>query len=266
MIDAIPLGLAELRRIADRAAAAHGRAVLAFVGAGGKTSSIFALARSFAEQGARVLVTTTTRMASPATASAREGKGFGVVLELDSPFSPGAIDRIRCAGPSVVLGAGRRQDEKLSGIHPESLDSVAGFFDYVFVEADGARGLSIKAPAAHEPVIPSCCAVLVGVIGLDALGASMNDRIVHRSELFGPLVGCAPGEAIGMQHLVRLVSSPLGLFKGAPTGASRVVLLNKADTVAPELAEECAAALRSSMAADAVIVGALGVGPEGASR
>jgi hypothetical protein len=44
------------------------------------------------------------------------------------------------------------------------------------------------------------------------------------------------------------------------------VLLNKADVGAPGLAEECAAALRSSPAADAVIVGALGAGPEGASR
>lgn len=259
-------GLAELHAIATRAAAESGSAALAFVGAGGKTSSIFALAASLAAGGSRVLVTTTTRMLNPDSGSKREGRGFGAVLELDDPLSPRNLDRLRQAGPCVVLGSGGGGNGKLVGIDPDALLPIAGLFDFTLIEADGARGFSIKAPASHEPVIPEVCALVVGIVGLDALGAPMNGLIVHRPEILGPLVGCDPDEAITPLHIVRLASSPFGLFKGSPRGASRVILLNKADAVAPELADECAFELLASGAADAVVIGALGAALEDGSR
>lgn len=259
-------GLVELHTISTKAAAESGSVALAFVGAGGKTSSIFALAASLAAGGSRVLVTTTTRMLNPDSGSEREGKGFGTVLELDNPLSLRNLDRLRRAGPCVVLGSIGGKKGKLVGIDPEALLPIASIFDFVLVEADGARGLSIKAPASHEPVIPGVCALVVGIVALDALGAPMNGRVVHRPEILGPLVGCAPGEPISILHVARLASSPLGLFKGAPRGASRIVLLNKADAVAPELAADCAAALLASGAADAVVIGALGAAPGGAAQ
>jgi probable selenium-dependent hydroxylase accessory protein YqeC len=256
--------------------------VIAFVGAGGKTSSMFALARAFASErapsgpragarepsgprarppsGPRILVTTTTRILDPDRASRREGRGFGAVLVHPDPASSGGIALLRSSGPRIVLAS--RRDEsgtKLAGVAPEALAELISLFDAVLVEADGARGLSIKAPSEREPVLPPRATAVIGLLGLDALGKPLDERIAHRPELLGPLVGCAPGEAISPEHLLRLASSPAGLFKGAPGGAKRIILLNKADEASPTAIELCASLLRGSATADAVVVGALGV-------
>lgn len=251
-------GLAELRSLVPATSDAPGAIVVAFVGAGGKTSAMFALARSLASSGLRILVTTTTRILDPDSASEREGKGFGTVLILPDASAPASIERLRSVGPCVVLGSGRDEARKLSGIDPKAISALKSLFDVVLVEADGARGLSIKAPAHYEPVMPPYCSAIVGLIGLDALGTALDGRISYKPELFGPLVSCAPGEEISPGHLLRLVASPQGLFKGAPSGALRIVVLNKADIVSQDLADDCASALTAATAADAIVVGAFG--------
>jgi probable selenium-dependent hydroxylase accessory protein YqeC len=242
-------------------------AIAAFVGAGGKTSSLFALARYRASLGARVLVSTTTRILDPEAGSGRQGRGFGPVLRLGDLSDPWSLEAIRAAGPRLVLGASepfraaeaqKGEGPKLYGIDPLCFAALRELFDSVLIEADGARGLSIKAPAAHEPVIPPLATAVVGLVGLDALGAPMDARIVHRPELFGPLVGCATGAPITIEHVARLAAAPQGLFKGAPMGAARIILLNKAELLAPYDAELCASTLRASAAADAVILGSFG--------
>jgi probable selenium-dependent hydroxylase accessory protein YqeC len=259
-------GLAELRSLVLEASAVPGEVVVAFVGAGGKTSSMFALARSFDSSRNRILVTTTTRILNPDAASPREGRGFGRVLMLPDPSTPASVELLRSEGPRVVLGSACDEDFKLLGIGTERVPDLALLFDVVLVEADGARVLSIKAPAYHEPVLPSRCSAVVGLIGLDALGSAMDGRIAYRPELLGPMVSCAPGEAISLEHLVRLVASPQGLFKGTPSCARRIVVLNKADTVSRALADECAATLAAADATVAVVVGAFGEITEGGSR
>jgi probable selenium-dependent hydroxylase accessory protein YqeC len=254
-------GLSELRSLLE---VSPSSSLVSIVGAGGKTSTMFALARSFSASGSRVLVTTTTRILDPDVASEREGRGFGRLLLMPESDSPSAIECLRSAGPRVVLAKGREDEEgKLCGVDPASLESLASLFDVVLVEADGARGLSVKAPSSTEPVIPRLCTAVVGLVGLDAIGAPMDGRTVHRPELFGPLVGCSPGRPISTEHIIRLVSSPGGLFKGAPREAARIVLLNKADTVPPSLAAECASGIVSTKAADSVVVGAFGVTLDG---
>jgi probable selenium-dependent hydroxylase accessory protein YqeC len=239
------------------------RAFVAFVGAGGKTTTMFALARRRAVRGTSVLVSTTTRILDPEAASEREGKAFGHVLRLADPASPESLERIRAAGSLIVLGSpgdapdGPGDSPKLLGVYPDCLEALARIFDLVLVEADGSRGLPIKAPAAHEPVVPSSATVVIGVIGLDALGAPLDGRVAHRPELLGPLVGCAAGEPIEVEHIVGLAASSQGLFKGSPAGAARIVLLNKADLVSAAKAEACASALRAACVADAVLVGSL---------
>ena len=258
-VPAIIRGLAELRGQIALASHPNGVSTLAFVGAGGKTSAMFALARSFASEGKRVLVTTTTRIFNPGTRSEREGRDFGTVITLDRQSTPGAIDRVRSAGPCVVLGLADGDDNsKLAGITPVFLMALMADFDVILIEADGSHGLPIKAPAAHEPVVPAFCGAVVGTIGLDAPGWPMDGRIVHRSELFGGLVACAEGEAISFVHLARLASATDGLFKASPRGARRIVLLNKADTVTPDFADECASVLAASGAVDGVVIAAFG--------
>lgn len=188
--------------------------IVAFVGAGGKTSLIYALARQLSGWGCRVLVTTTTKMMPPA-------RNFMLL--------PG--ERVPHYKHLTVGSALDPETGKLLGVDPNTITDLKMRFqaDYLLVEADGAAGRSIKAPEAHEPVIPACADLVVGLIGLDALGKPADAATVHRLESFLRVTGMNEGDSIGEQALKALAVHPEGLFKGSPEGARRIAFHNKAD-------------------------------------
>jgi probable selenium-dependent hydroxylase accessory protein YqeC len=124
-----------------------------------------------------------------------------------------------------------KEEEKVSGPPPEWLDKwwENKLADYFLIEADGAAGRPVKAPAPHEPVIPLSTTNLVGVIGLDALGLSLQEENIFRSQIFSRLTGLNSGEKIGIEALSLLICHPEGLFKGAPSGCRCHLFINKAD-------------------------------------
>ncbi len=89
------------------------------------------------------------------------------------------------------------------------------------VEADGARGRWIKAPADYEPVIPPCADVVCVVANLDAIGRPLDGRVAHRAERIAELTGASLGDAVTPELIVDLLSHPEGGFKGIPAGARR---------------------------------------------
>lgn len=189
--------------------------VAAFVGAGGKTSLIYALGRQLASCGMPVAVTTTTRMLAPP-------QGL-LLLGPETVIPPYGLLTV---GTAVEPDTG-----KLVGFLPGDFEALVSRLKprVLLVEADGAAGRSIKAPAAHEPVIPALTDTVVGVMGLDAVGRVVDEATVFRLERFCAVTGLAPGEHIGPEALAALVGHPEGLFKGAPEGARRVAFHNKAD-------------------------------------
>lgn len=200
--------------------------VVSFTGGGGKTSLMFQLARELAAAGKKVLTTTTTRIYVPTADQSRT-----VLLDPDPLRVLEQAARIRDEG-HVTAAAGLLPDErKLKGFGPEDLRTLqgAGLFDWILVEADGARGRPLKAPADHEPVIPPNTTVHVAVMGLEVVGARLSDDLVFRSELAGRRMGLYPGAEITEEALVRLIVHPEGFFKSSPENAHRVVFLNKAD-------------------------------------
>lgn len=140
------------------------------------------------------------------------------------------------AGTITVFFADLAKEEEARGLglHPDQVAILLRSYDAVVIEADGSRGLPIKAPAGHEPVIPACTGLVIGVTGLDCLGKPMDGATVHRPELFSRVTGCASGEPIGVRHILELARSPTGIFKGSPPGAMRILLLNKADILDAE--------------------------------
>jgi len=238
-----------------------GPRLIALVGAGGKTSALFGLGEELAQDGARVLLTTTTHIYDPRL---EEGRGFDLLV-LDSALEsaggqPGA-ELLACArpgGPRRIVLAARKEPGtgKLKGVHPDWVDHLAEAWDFVIVEADGAKRLPVKAPADHEPAVPARTGLVAGFIGLGCLGRPMDAATVHRPERFGPVAGCAPGEPILLEHLAALARSPHGLFKSAPEGARRALVLNQADLCGLEPAALPAAL--EPRCADRVLVCALG--------
>lgn len=176
--------------------------MISFVGGGGKTSSLFALAYELAEAGKKVLITTTTAMYNP------EGVNH-----------PGIS----------VLGDHVTTEGKLKGITKEKADEIyrENCYDFILAEADGSRGRPIKAPAEHEPEVPLSTSILVGVIGMDAFGKTLDSAYVHRPEILAKRTGVGFKDTVSEEVMVKLVSNPLGLFKNCPPGAVKILLLNK---------------------------------------
>ena len=205
--------------------------VVALVGAGGKTSAAFALAREGVDS--RVALTTTTMIRDPRLEEGRSFDRVAVDEGRAATISPRAG-----AGPLILASGVDEAAGKLRGSAGGRVEALSGCCDLMLVEADGSRGLSVKAPAAWEPVVPACADLVVGLIGLDCLGELLGPRTAHRPEILGSIVGCAQGEALRAEHLVRLAASPEGLFKGAPVGARCAILLNKSDAASSDEARK----------------------------
>jgi probable selenium-dependent hydroxylase accessory protein YqeC len=240
---------------------APGGAVIALVGAGGKTSALFGLGEDLGRAGAPALLTTTTHIFDPRLEA---GRGFDrLVLEpaLAGPAPAGAAcPLIPGDGRRTVLAtAAEAGTGKLKGIHPSWAGPLAAAWRWIIVEADGAKRLPVKAPAGHEPVVPEAAGLVLGCVGLGCLGRPMDAATVHRPERFAEATGCPPGAAIGPEHLAALAGSPLGLFRGVPPGARRVLVLNQAD-LHPAGADGLRADLDrcGPLAVDLVVVCALG--------
>ncbi len=234
---------------------------LSLVGGGGKTSTLFALARAFRVLNLRVLASTTTRILDPQSASEREGRGFAPLL-LESGQEENALlsdlAALASTGGAAVLGQ-ETKDGKLSGVGGALISRVSPLFDVVLVEADGSKGLPIKAPGDREPVLAPSSDAVIALIGLDALGQPLSELIAHRPELLSGLCGCPLGAPLGVEHLARLSVAPGGSFKSCPPGALKVLLLNKADLVTSSLRVQAEEATRSAGGADLVMAASMGL-------
>ena len=204
---------------------------LALVGGGGKTSLMFYLAGLLHRKGKRVVTSTTTKILH----SEALGAPRVIFVQSDTSWKDNLREGLENQG-HVFLGGRLLDSGKVEGIDPFLADELCGDrrIDYLVGEADGSAGHPVKAPDAHEPVIPASATVVVAVLGLEALGRRMGPDVVFRADLFRKLTGVNPGERLTAPALSRLFLAPEGLFKGTPLTARRIVLLNKLDLVSEE--------------------------------
>ncbi len=223
------------------------KAFISFVGAGGKSTLFGRLAEELLLKNKRIILTTTTKMFSwqlvPFIKKGRliEGHNEETIWKYIKKYFS-----LKSKGGRLAVIGEKIEDkgeEKVSGPPPEWLDKwwEEGLVDFILIEADGASGRPLKAPAPHEPVIPLSTTDLVGVIGIDALGLSLQEENVFRSEIFSQLTGLKLGEKIGIEALSLLICHPKGLFKGAPPGCRCHLFVNKVeDSNSTKMAEELA--------------------------
>lgn len=202
------------------------RGLISLVGAGGKTTLMFSLAKWMKDCGKTVLTTTTTKIFMPAISQSPAA----VVSEAPEVLLP-EIERLLKLYGHVSAGAGYLKEHgKISGFTPEMIARIwqSGIADWIIVEADGAAGRPLKAPAPHEPVIPAVTSHLVAVAGLRAIGLPFDERHIFRTDRYAAVTGLSSGETITASSVAAALLHPEGIMNGAPAGVRRFVFLNKA--------------------------------------
>jgi probable selenium-dependent hydroxylase accessory protein YqeC len=198
--------------------------VVSLVGAGGKTSTLFWLANALYQRGARVLITTTTRMQFP-------DPRIGTQCIIEADFET-RLTRIKALdkkpGITVLFSVFDKRLQKVTGCLPVEVDALkaAGMADVILVEADGANHLALKAPAEHEPCIPASSDVVVALTGSEAILRPAQAANIHRWAKFSEITGVSEGEILDAAVFERLLMHPQGMFKNTPVGALRHWLIN----------------------------------------
>jgi len=205
----------------------EGGGVISLVGAGGKTTLMFRLAKELSEAGESVLTTTTTKIFMPT-----HEQSAHVVVSTDPREALGKAGKLMKNSFHVTVGREHLAPQnKLAGFDPDVVRQFweSDFFHWILVEADGAAQRPLKAPAAHEPVIPECSTHVVAVVGLDAVGESLDDRWVFRPDLYSQMTGVPLNSLVTERSVAEIVLNENGLLKGTPPVARRCVFLNKAE-------------------------------------
>ncbi|MBN1563841.1 MAG: putative selenium-dependent hydroxylase accessory protein YqeC [Anaerolineae bacterium] len=198
--------------------------VVAFIGAGGKTSALFRLAEELRSDGWRVLATTTT------TLNAHEIERAPLAAKLSRNTKPAEIRAWLDNHGFVFLHAGTDHTKQhIIGFHPEVITELVDTVnsDVLLIEADGASRRSLKAPYDHEPVIPADTSLVVLMAGLDALGQPLDDDHIYNAERIRERYGFPDGgEVLPPWMAVTIRDAELGM-RGVPEKTRVVALLNK---------------------------------------
>lgn len=223
---------------------------IALVGAGGKTSALFAAANALKQRkpgGAPVILTTSTHLAIEQCDQADIHRKIQSAEEIAS--NPTSLI------PGINLFTGTQVKEgRIIGPDPDALQAIYDLAEAsnlpLLIEADGSRMHPLKAPAEHEPVIPPWINHVLVCAGLSGLGKPLDQATVHRPEIYAQLASLGPGEPITPEAIVKVLANPLGGLKGIPPSARRSALLNQADTpqkqaVARRMAEQLLSSFES---------------------
>lgn len=194
--------------------------IVSIVGAGGKTSTIERLAYEYKKLGKKVVVTTTTHMYKP------ENKPWCQEESME------VVDRYLKTEDVLWIGL-PCGDKKIKAPKLEFLTGLKLNGASMIIEADGAKRLPFKVPGVEEPVILSGSHMVIGVLGMDALGKPINE-VCFRPCLVADYLGKSEDSIITKEDYVKVILSETGLKKSVTYEMEYVIILNKVDDVIKE--------------------------------
>ncbi len=198
------------------------RPLISIVGAGGKTTTMYTLATELAEQGKRVITTTTTNIFFP-----RQGETDTLIIAAGTPQLFKMINTAWKKQYRITVAAAAISADKLAGLQPDQpyeLLKKSGA-DAVIVEADGARHHMIKAPAEHEPVVPPQTNMALLMMSAEAINQPLSSEIAHRPEQIAKVAGIYQGDILTPAVIARLMMSEQGGMKNIPRTATAYLLI-----------------------------------------
>jgi probable selenium-dependent hydroxylase accessory protein YqeC len=191
--------------------------IVAFVGAGGKSSAILQATDELKGAGTPVLVAPTTKMFMS------EAERVGpVLISEDRDELRLKVAEVLAGEGTAVVGSTMLSKERVGGVETAWIPALAPESGVTLVEADGSRRRPIKGAAAHEPLLPEGATLVVAVGGLRALGEPVDEKHVHRPEIFSELTGTDLGRTIDARVFARALFTGL---RTVPEGARRAALL-----------------------------------------
>ena len=185
--------------------------VISFAGAGGKTTTIFALAQELKDTADyKILVTTTTKMM-------REKEAITVE---DEAFIKEQLQTKRLVMAGTDLG------RKMGCFAMDFLQKIILLSDITLIEADGAQRRPFKMPRSYEPVYLPCTTKIVYLAGMTALGQKIED--LSRSDIMADFLHKQPAEKLTAEDMVKILQSEQGAKKDVQH-RDFYVILNQAD-------------------------------------
>ncbi len=200
--------------------------LITLVGAGGKTSLMYELAKEVRTLGLSVITSTTTRIFRPT-----ENLVPVVHLTEDDEWRHNVIRDVSRHGHVCVAKSHDITSNKLLGLGDLEISHLIRMAQVTIVEGDGAAGHAVKGVEDWEPRIPSVSNIVIYVVGLDCIGKPANCAVVHKLHKFLHLTGQRQNRLISLTSLARLITHPDGGFRNVPESSDLYVVLNKSDTV-----------------------------------
>ena len=215
--------------------------LIALVGAGGKTTTMYGLAHELVTQGRRVVTTTTTNIYLP-----QPDESEYLIVEREIKRLLPALATGWHGSQHITVAREMTENGKLKGLQPEQplLCLQRGGAEVVIVEADGARHRRIKAPASHEPVLPLQTNLVLVLFSAEVLNAPLTAELAHRPEIIARLTGIEQGDPLTPAVVARLLLHEEGGRKDVPVGADVYVLVTHATKDQRQAIAELAALLR----------------------
>lgn len=209
-----------------KALSLQGPELICFIGAGGKSSLLLSLAGELAKR-SRVLLTTTTKM----YLCQLQGQGEPLIGENYLDMLQRLAGMLSQTG-LVSTAAAIYKEDKVAGHSPEFIDLLYGTrtFDYILVEADGAKGRPFKMPKAGEPVLPRSCTTVLPVVGIDILGKPLKEDNVHRHQLLAKYTGQELGSKVTVDTIRTVLKYYYNLAREQAENCRFMPIVNKADT------------------------------------
>ena len=98
---------------------------------------------------------------------------------------------------------------KLESLPEQELVEYMQDADIVLIEADGAKGMPCKVPAEHEPVIWETSDIVIGVMGMSALGKPLQEVCFRKKEV-EELLGVPATEQMSVELMAEILVSDRG--------------------------------------------------------
>lgn len=194
--------------------------VVAFIGAGGKTSTLINLGHELAELGWRVLATTTTAI--------KDEQLRLMPAAVHCQAKPQEISDALTLNGFVFVYDSMRDGE----VYGASIETIKQFLDTVdsdvlLIEADGADGMPLKAPYEHEPIIPQDATLVVPIASLSAINQPLDEEHIYNPQAMIEKYGYYPGSNVRSPWIAEVLrDEELGL-RGIPDTARVIAFINQ---------------------------------------